>query len=192
MISTQVDPLTVTGSSITLTPSVAGTVTLASDGVTLQFARTANLAAATTYTVHVSGFKDVNGNTVTPFTSTFLTNGTTETTAPTVTVNPASGATIATLTTPVVFTFSEPINPQTVNSGACTRAIHSECNAQVAGTLAVSGGNTIVTFTPIRPGRRAQRPTLITSTFTYPECRIPREIQQAHLLFSTLLLQRRW
>jgi len=48
-------------SAITLTPSVAGTVTLASDQVTLQFAPSANLAADTTYMINVSGFKDVNG-----------------------------------------------------------------------------------------------------------------------------------
>ncbi len=152
VISTQVDPLTVTTSSITLTPSVAGTVTLASDGVTLQFTPSANLLAATTYTVNVSGFKDVNGNTVTPFTSTFLTNGTTETTAPTVTVNPASGTTIATLTTPVVITFSGPINPQTVNSGTVYASQYTgSAYVEVAGTLAVSAGNTVVTLTPISP-----------------------------------------
>jgi hypothetical protein len=153
VISTQVDPLTVTASSITLTPSVAGTVTLASDGVTLEFSPNAILAASTTYTVNVSGFKDVNGNTVTPFTSTFKTNAATTSTAPTVTANPASGATIATLTTPVVFTFSGPINPQTVNSGTVYAVQYAAngSNAEVAGTLAVSGGNTIVTFTPLSP-----------------------------------------
>ena len=152
VISTQVDPLTVTASSITLTPAVAGTVTLAGDQVTLEFVPNANLAASTTYTVNVGGFKDVNGNTVTPFTSTFKTNGTTTSTEPTVTVNPASGATIATLTTPVVFTFSGPINPQTVNSGSVYAVQYTpNGNAEVAGTLAVSGGNTIVTFTPLSP-----------------------------------------
>ena len=153
VISTQVDPLTVSGSSITLSPAVAGTVTLAADQVTLEFVPNANLAASTTYTVNVSGFKDVNGNTVTPFTSTFKTNGTTTSTEPTVTPNPASGATIATLTTPVVFTFSGPINPQSVNSGTVYAAQYppSGGNAEVAGTLAVSGGNTVVTFTPLAP-----------------------------------------
>ena len=152
VISTQVDPLTVSGSSITLSPAVAGTVTLAGDQVTLEFVPNANLAASTTYTVNVSGFKDVNGNTVTAFTSTFKTNGTPTSTEPTVTVNPAYGATIATLTTPVVFTFSGPINPQSVNSGSVYATEYTpNGNAEVAGTLAVSGGNTIVTFTPLSP-----------------------------------------
>jgi hypothetical protein len=165
VISTLVDPLTVTGSSITLTPSVAGAVTLASDGVTLQFAPTANLAAATTYTIHVSGFKDVNGNTVTSFTSTFVTNGTTETTAPTVTVNPAYATTIGTLTTPVVFTFSAPINPQTVNSGTVYALQYTgSAYVEVAGTLAVSGGNTAVTLTPVAPWLPS---TVASNTYVY-------------------------
>ena len=153
VISTQVDPLTVSGSSITLTPAVAGTVTLAADQVTLEFVPNAILVASTTYTVSVSGFKDVNGNTVTPFTSTFKTNATTTSTEPTVTANPASGATIATLTTPVVFTFSGPINPQTVNNGTVYAVQYepSGGSAEVAGILAVSGGNTVVIFTPLGP-----------------------------------------
>ena len=153
VISRQVDPLTVSGSSITLSPAVAGTVTLASRSSDSRVVPNANFAASTTYTVSVSGFKDVNGNTVTPFTSTFKTNGTTTSTAPTVTVNPAYGATIATLTTPVVFTFSGPINPQTVNGGTVYAVQYAAngTNAEVAGTLAVSGGNTIVTFTPLSP-----------------------------------------
>ena len=117
VISTQVDPLTVGQSAIMLTPSTAGTVTLASDGVTLQFVPSAALTPSTMYTISVNGFKDVNGNAVTPFASKFVTNGTTVTTGPTVTVTPATGSTITSLTTPVVFTFSSPINPQTVNSG---------------------------------------------------------------------------
>jgi hypothetical protein len=152
VISTQVDPLTVTASSITLTPSVAGTVSLASDQATMYFVPNSNLATSTTYTINVSGLKDVNGNTVIPFTSKFVTNGTTETTAPTVTVTPVAGTTVTSLTTPAVFTFSGPINPQQVYSGS-VYAVQYTANgtAQVAGTLAVSGGNTIVTFTPLSP-----------------------------------------
>ena len=152
IISTQVDPLTVSQSAITLTPSVAGTVSLASDQVTLQFVPNANLAPSTTYTINVSGFKDVNGNTVTPFTSSFKTNGTTVTTGPTVTVTPTAGATITSLTTPAVFTFSSAINPGTVTSG--TVYGQENCGTggnAVAGSLAVSNGNTVVTFTPLAP-----------------------------------------
>jgi hypothetical protein len=151
VISTQVDPLTVGQSAITLTPSVAGTITLASDGVTLQFVASAALTPSTTYRINVSGFKDVNGNTVTPFMSTFVTNGTTVTTGPTVTMTPAYGSTITSLTTPVVFTFSSPINPQTVNSGTVYAQQYSPANGSfsVAGTVGVSSGNTVVTFTPL-------------------------------------------
>ena len=153
VISTQVDPLTVGQSAITLTPSTAGTVTLASDGVTLQFVPSAALTPSTTYTINVSGFQDVNGNTVTPFTSKFVTNGTTVTTGPTVTVTPAAGSTITSLTTPAVFTFSGPINPQTVSSGTVYAQQYNPAigYVYVAGTIAVSSGNTVITFTPIAP-----------------------------------------
>ena len=175
VISTQVDPLTVSGSSITLTPAVAGTVTLAADQVTLEFVPNAILVASTTYTVSVSGFKDVNGNTVTPFTSTFKTNATTTSTEPTVTANPASGATIATLTTPVVFTFSGPINPQTVNNGTVYAVQYepSGGSAEVAGILAVSGGNTVVTFTPLGPWAPSTMAATRTFTCTSLVCKIP-------------------
>ena len=48
VISAQVDPLTVSQSAIALTPSVPGTVSLASDQVTLQFVPNANLEPSTT------------------------------------------------------------------------------------------------------------------------------------------------
>ncbi len=80
VMNDRIDPTTVTNSSITVTPSggsaIAGTVTLASDGVTLTFAPAAALTASTLYNVSVGGFKDVEGNTVTTFTSSFTTGTT--------------------------------------------------------------------------------------------------------------------
>jgi hypothetical protein len=62
---------------ITVTPSggsaIAGTVTLASDLVTLFFAPTNVLAPATVYTVQLSGYQDVIGNVGSAFSSTFTT-----------------------------------------------------------------------------------------------------------------------
>ncbi len=55
---------------------VAGTATLASDLQTITFKPAANLAASTSYTVTVSGFSDITGNLLTPFTGQFTTNGT--------------------------------------------------------------------------------------------------------------------
>ena len=64
---TAIDPTTITNSSITVTPSggsaVAGTVTLASDGVTLIFVPRRGIS--TSINVTVGGFNDVQGNPVT-------------------------------------------------------------------------------------------------------------------------------
>src|SRR4029077_16425631 len=69
VMSDDIDPSTVTNSSITVTPSggsaIAGTVTLAADGVTLTFAPAAPLAVSQLYNVSVGGFKDTEGNAVT-------------------------------------------------------------------------------------------------------------------------------
>ena len=76
-MSDDIDPTTVTNSSITVTPSggsaIAGTTTLASDGVTLTFVPTAALNPSTIYNVSVGGFNDIESNAVTTFTSSFTT-----------------------------------------------------------------------------------------------------------------------
>jgi hypothetical protein len=63
---------------ITVTPSggspIAGTATLASDLVTLTFVPAVQLAQNTTFTVQVSGYTDVVGNSGSTFTSTFTTS----------------------------------------------------------------------------------------------------------------------
>src|SRR4029077_2502684 len=80
VMSDDIDATTVTNSSITVTPSggsaIAGTITLAADGVTLTFTPTAPLTASQLYNVSVGGFKDTEGNTVTTFTSSFTTGTT--------------------------------------------------------------------------------------------------------------------
>ena len=61
--------------AITVTPSggsaIAGTATLGSDLMTFTFAPTAALKPGTSFTVHVSGYQDMVGNTGTAFSSTF-------------------------------------------------------------------------------------------------------------------------
>ena len=80
-MSDDIDPTTVNNSSITVTPSggsaIAGTVTLASDGVTLTFVPGAGRSPPhTVYNVSVGGFNDVQGNSVTTFASSFTTGTT--------------------------------------------------------------------------------------------------------------------
>ena len=175
MLSDWIDPNTVGNSSITVTPqggvAIAGTATLASDHVTLTFVPSALLAVSTTYTIGVSGFRDTEGNLVTPFTSSFTT-GTIATGATNAnqvnTITPASLATGVGVLTPVVLTYVDSVtllpvtlNPQTVNFN--TIYIQTSTGQQIAGTFAVSGAQ--VTFTPLAsspyPGN-----TLITVTST--------------------------
>ncbi len=155
VMSDDIDPTTVTNSSITVTPSggsaIAGTVTLASDGVTLTFVPAATLTASTVYKVSVGGFNDVEGNAVTAFTSTFTTGsgayGSGSFTL--LSTSPLNGATNVSVTSPVTFTMSNLINPASVKPQSVEVCFHA-CGAEyVAGSFSVSGKT--VTFTPSTP-----------------------------------------
>jgi hypothetical protein len=154
VMSDSIDPTTVTNSSITVTPSggsaIAGTVTLAADGVTLTFTPAAALTASITYNVSVGGFKDVQANTVTTFPSSFTT-GTVSAGSGSFTVlstSPLSPSIGISVTSPITITMSNPINPASVNSS--TVLVYDDTAGQyVAGSFAVSGNS--VTFTPLTP-----------------------------------------
>ena len=81
VMSDSIDPTTVTNSSITVTPSggtaIAGTVTLASDSVTLTFVPSAALTKQQLYNLSVGGFNDVQSNPVKALTSSFTTGNVT-------------------------------------------------------------------------------------------------------------------
>ena len=152
VMSDDIDPTTINNSSITVTPQggspVAGTVTLASDGVTLTFVPSAPLAVSKLHNVSVGGFKDIEGNAVTTFTSSFTT-GTTgygSGTFTLVSTSPVNGATGVSVTSPVTFTMSNLINAASVNP--YTVEVYVNATSQiVAGTYSVSGA--AVTFTPL-------------------------------------------
>lgn len=151
-MSDDIDNTTVTNNSITVTPSggsaIAGTVALASDGVTLTFTPAAPLTASKVYNVAVGGFNDTEGNSVTAFNSSFTT-GTSSYGSGTFVVNstsPTNGATGVSVTSPVSFTMSNLINAASVNPN--TVFVYINASSQVvAGTYAVSGN--VVTFTPL-------------------------------------------
>jgi YD repeat-containing protein len=154
VMNDDIDPTTVSNSSITVTPSggsaITGTVTLASDGVTLTFVPAGALTASTVYNVSVGGFKDVEGNSVTTFTSSFTT-GSTSYGAGSFTVvstSPTNGSTGVSVTSPVTFTMTNLINAASVNPNTVFVYVYST-NQVVAGSYSVSG--TSVTFTPLNP-----------------------------------------
>jgi hypothetical protein len=158
VMSNTIDPTSITNNSITVTPSggsaIAGTVSLASDGVTLTFSPSASLTASKVYTISVSGFADIEGNSVTPFTSTF-TAGTSSYGASSFALSsttPANKATGVSVTSPVTFTMSNlidaaSVNTQTVEVEVCFDGAACTSTEYVAGTYSVNG--TTVTFTPL-------------------------------------------
>jgi len=130
-----------------------GTTTLSSDRKTLTFVPTNLLAVSTTYTIGVSGFTDQAGNVVTPRTTSFTTgtSGVANTTQPSVVppTNPTNGATGVPVTSNIVLTFNEAIDPTTVKNTTVPITLNSTFGPVLAGSYAVSG--TTVTFTPLTP-----------------------------------------
>lgn len=150
------DPISVGNSAITVTAAgtpVAGTISLSTDGTTLTFAPTNVLAASTTYSVLVAGVTDTAGNAVVTFTSSFSTSGMTITTGPLVlSASPANGATGVAVNTNIVLTFSEPINPITVNNNTVVIQLSvTGFRGVIAGAYSLDATGTIVTFTPVSP-----------------------------------------
>lgn len=150
--SAQIDPTSWTQNAVQLlagsTP-VAGAVTL-SDPQTLVFTPSGSLSAGTTYTVRVSGFKDVNGNTVIASNTTFTTGTAASTGGLTLTgSNPLYGASGVSATQAITLVFSQILDPTTVSSSTLPVFVNGNSNEGLVGTYAVSGNT--VTFTPSSP-----------------------------------------
>lgn len=80
-------------------------------------------------------------------------------------VSPADQATDVALSTPVVITFSEPIDPASIaGSGAGHVLLVDAGGAIVAGSLALSGGNSVLTFRPGSPLLPNTRYTVLVGT----------------------------
>ena len=111
----------------------------------------ANLIANTTYTVDVSGLKDDSGNVMTPLSSSFTTGATASAPGLTfVTSNiPTAGTTGIPNNQQLVLTFSQILDPASVNSSTLEVMNTWNSNEGIAGTYTVSGNQ--VTFTPLTP-----------------------------------------
>lgn len=147
--SEALDPTSVTAANFVLsigtTIGVAGTLSYDASSSTVTFIPAAPLTAGTTYTVRVSGMKDVSGNTMFLTTWTFTTGGVADTTPPTVTaVAPASGATRVSVLAVVSVTFSESVDPTTLAAGIQVAAGATP----VAGSVTCDAVNRVATFTP--------------------------------------------
>jgi YD repeat-containing protein len=132
---------------------VPGAVSLSSSGTTLTFIPANLLATSTTYTVTVSGFTDQAGNSVMPFTSTFMTgtSGIANTTTPTVvSVSPVFGANSVSVSSPIVLTFNEALDATTVTESTVPISVNG-LGGVLAGSYSLDGTGTVVTFTPLSP-----------------------------------------
>jgi hypothetical protein len=143
-------------------PPLAGSVALSTDRRSLTFTPASALATSTLHTVSLGPVTDRSGNPAMAFTSSFTTgaSGTPDVTRPSVsTVSPVNNATGVPVTTTIVWTFNEPVDPTSVNVGTIPVSIDG-FSGQVAGSYAVNGA--MVTFTPLNafPGNVRVRPTV--------------------------------
>ncbi len=164
--SEPVDPASVTTTTFSVARgpvAVAGKVTL--NGAVAVFVPDAPLQANTTYTVTVTtGVKDLAGNNLTTNATWHFTTGTgSDTLAPTViSTVPADGATGISLVTPsITVTFSEAMDPSTINQQTFTLTFGGTPGVPVIGTIVVNGS--VAGFTPVGP---LQANTTFTATVT--------------------------
>ena len=138
---------------MTLTPAVAGTVQIATDGLTITFQPAGPLVPATNYVLAVNGFRDLSGNPMAAFSSGFATGGAADTANGTVTLtNPLPAATGVSTTTTITLTLSKPVNvAQLVPDAFQVHANGGGIAARIPGTIAVGAGGTTLTFTPSNP-----------------------------------------
>ncbi|MFZ1084781.1 MAG: Ig-like domain-containing protein [Terracidiphilus sp.] len=156
MLNAPMDPTSWNQNSIVLLSGanpVAGTVNWI-NAQELTFAPTSALATSTTYTVKISGFKDANGNAVVPSTTTFTTGTLASTGGLSFTgSNIGWGATVTNPSQPIVLTFSQPLDPATVNSNTLLVMDTWNSNRGLPGTYTVGTGVNAnqVTFAPTEP-----------------------------------------
>jgi len=165
VFSEAMDPLTLSTVSFTLkqgTTPMAGAVSYS--GVTATFAPSGNLAPLTTYAAAITVVaKDLAGNALaTDFGWSFTTGATPDTTAPTVSATvPANAATGVAINQTINATFSEAMDPLTINTAALL--LTGPGTTVVTGTVGYNVPSKIATFTPsssLAPN------TLYTATIT--------------------------
>ena len=152
--SKQVNPSTFSNASVILMSGgthVPANAVLGTDYETITVTPVTALSTSTVYTVSLGGFEDFLGNSVANFNASFTTSSSSlpDLVQPIVlSTNPLNGSTGVSATTPVTITFSEPVDPITVN-GSTVSVYLQASGASLAGTFATNGST--VTFTPQSP-----------------------------------------
>ncbi len=141
------DPATINATSFTVTPGVSGTVTHDASNTLFTFTPSAPLAVSTVYTATMTtDAKDLFGNALANnFVWTFTTGATSCTPPPpptVISVAPPTDAAGVCPNTVITATFSEVMDPVTLNATTFTVA------PGVTGTVALDGTGRIATFTP--------------------------------------------
>jgi hypothetical protein len=160
MDATSINGNSFTVMNTTLGTAVTGTVSYAAAAMTAVFTPAATLPINTLFTATIaSTAKDLAGNRLSGnaapapapsnYTWTFTTGATTDTTAPTVTAfSPADGATNVCLRSVVSATFSEAMDPNTLND---VNFRVTTSGAAVLGTVAYDAPSMTASFTPADP-----------------------------------------
>jgi len=120
LFSEPVDSATINTDTFRLmngTTAIGGTVTYNSSSLTAVFTPSGKLAYSTTYTVELaSGIKDLSGNSLADYISTFTTEAVSDVVPPSViSVDPANGVVNPPVTSTITVKFSEPVDASTVN-----------------------------------------------------------------------------
>jgi hypothetical protein len=142
------DPATINTTTFTVAPGVTGTVTPDVTNRIFTFSPSSNLALSTVYTATITtGAKDAFGNALANnFVWTFTTAAASCTPPPppptVISVAPPSGAVGVCPNTVVTATFSEVMDPATINTGTFT------VSPGVTGTVTLDGTGRIAAFTP--------------------------------------------
>ena len=166
--SEAMNPATINAANFTLTApgnvAVAGTVGYAVAGSVATFTPTSALTASTTYVATIkTGVQDLAGNALANnYVWTFTTGAAPNTTKPTViATNPVTGATGVPINQAVSATFSEAMNPLTINGTTFT--LTGPGTTAVAGLVTYASVGNTTTFTPTAPLASS---TLYTATVT--------------------------
>ncbi len=147
------DPATITAATFTLTGpgsvAVSGAVTYAATGSVATFAPAAPLAPLTVYTATITtGAENLTGvPLVSNYSWTFTTGAAPDTTQPTIlSIIPLDGATAVPINQAVTATFSEPMDPATIN--ATTFTLEGPGGTSVSGIVTYAAIANTATFTP--------------------------------------------
>jgi hypothetical protein len=148
--SEAMDPLTITTTTFTLEGATAVSGTVDYSGVTAVFTPASNLAYSTTYIATITtGAEDIDGNALAAdYVWSFTTGAIPDTTAPTVIFTAAFDGEIGVpINRNSIVTFSEPMDPATLNSPATNFTVRETVSGNsVAGVVTCLGN--VATFNP--------------------------------------------